>query len=290
MPAKNLITQTISLLNTDHVQLDCNWNYKNVISPYHRIYYIDKGEAFIEDRFNSLKLEPGFIYIIPSYTLCNLVCSTYLSQYFVQFFEESSNGSSFFGNAHFVYKTPAREIDIINFKRLIEINPGRGLDRSDDPKIYESPIYYTYYQKLNEIQSHSDFIETQGILLQLISRFSIIGQFHTEQHGNIPLKMLDAIRYISINLHQEISVKMLAEQYSCNAEHFSRLFLRHVGIRPQAYIIQKRIDRAKHMMSSQAISLGEIAERTGFGSLSSFSRVFKQETGFSPRAYKNNNH
>ncbi|MES2484520.1 MAG: AraC family transcriptional regulator, partial [Bacteroidota bacterium] len=226
MQAKRILKQSISLLNTDYVQLDLRWNYKNVISPYHRIYFIDDGEGTIEDTEKTLTLEAGYLYIIPSYTLCNLACESFLSQFFVQFFEESSDGTSIFGNAHFVYKVAAREIDIINFRRLIELNPDRGLDRSDNPEIYEKHSYYEKYQSLNDLQSHSDFIETQGILLQLISRFSMPEQYY-QKRPDIPVKMLDAVRFITINFHRELSVRLLADRYNCNPQYFSRLFEQH---------------------------------------------------------------
>ena len=286
MRAKRILKQSLSLLNTDYVKLDYKWNYKNVISPYHRIYFIDGGSGTVEDSGNIFTLEAGYLYIVPSYTLCNLVCESFLSQYFVQFFEESQDGTSLFDNSHFVYKIAAREIDIINFKRLVEINPGRGLDRSDDPEIYEKHSYYQKYQALNDLQSYSDFIETQGILLQLISRFSKPKQYDTVKAKDNPNKILDSIRFISVNLQQELSVNFLAERYNCNTNYFSRLFEKHMGIRPQAYIIQKRIERAKHMIYSGSLSLTDVAERTGFGSLSRFSKAFKKETGQSPSDYK----
>lgn len=287
MQAKRILKQSISLLNTDYVKLDSKWNYKNVISPYHRIYYIDDGLGKIEDTEKTLTLEPGYLYIIPNYTLCNLACDNFLSQYFVQFFEESTDGTSIFGNNNFVFKLAVREIDVLNFKRLLELNPGRGLDRSDDPIIYEKHSYYKKYQELNDLQSYSDFIETQGILLQLISRFSMPEQFN-HKTKDVPVKILDAIRFISINLHKELSINFLADRYNCNNQYFSRLFEQHMGIRPQAYIIHKRIERAKHMISSGTLSLTDIAERTGFGSLASFSKSFKNETGRSPRSYRKN--
>lgn len=206
----------------------------------------------------------------------------------MQFFEESPDSSSIFGNAHFVFKVAARDIDVMNFKRLIELNPGRGLDRSDDPKIYEKHSYYLQYQQLNDLQSHSDFLETQGILLQLISRFSAPEQYYKESK-NIPVKILDAIRFIAINIHQKLNVQLLADRYNCSCQHFSRLFEQHMGIRPQAYIIQKRIERAKHMMVFGTLALGDIAELSGFESLSSFSKSFKLETGQSPRMYRKEN-
>lgn len=286
MISGRVLKYTISLLNVDHVQLDSRWNYKNVISPYHRIYYIDDGEGEISDTEKSLKLERGYLYIIPSYTLCDLRCKEHMSQYFVQFFEESTSGTSLFGNARFIFKVAAEEIDILNFKRLIKINPGRGINRSNDPKIYEKSAYYREYQALNHLQSQSDFLETQGILLQLIARFSAPEMFYKRNYADIPAKVLDAMRFISINLHQELSVSLLADRYNLHAQYFSRLFEQHTGVGPQAYIMQKRIERARYMILSGSASYTEIAELTGFKGLSSFSRAFKNETGLSPSSFR----
>jgi AraC family transcriptional regulator len=162
---KRVPHSTFSLLNVDYVKLTSKWDYQNVISPYYRIYYIDEGLGEISDQLYSLKLEPGYLYIIPSFTLCNLHCNEYLRQYFVQFFEDSVNGSSLFSQSRTVLKIKATQMDIDLFKRMLEINPGRGINRSDNPKIYEKNIFYKEYQELNNRQSLASYLETQGILL-----------------------------------------------------------------------------------------------------------------------------
>lgn len=124
---KRVLRHTFSMLNVDYVKLGTRWNYKNVISPYHRIYYIDEGDGEISDTEKTVRLEAGYLYFIPSFTLCNLICHGYLSQYFVQFFEESPDGTTLFTNSRAVFKVKASEIDIVNFQRLVAINPGRGI-------------------------------------------------------------------------------------------------------------------------------------------------------------------
>ncbi|WDF57289.1 helix-turn-helix domain-containing protein [Mucilaginibacter sp. KACC 22063] len=283
---KRVLRHTFSLLNTDHVKLDRRWNYKNVISPYHRIYYIDEGEGEISNMETALKLEAGYLYIIPSFTLCNLTCQSYLSQFFVQFFEESSDGISMFANNRSLFKVKANEIDVINFKRLVTINPGRGINRSDNPRIYEKNVFYKEYQDLNNQQNMADFLETQGLLLQLVARFATAEVFKQKEVRYIPVKILDSISYISVSLHLPLSVSLLAERANLNPEYFSRLFQEFTGIRPLAYINEKRIERAQYLVVTSPMTYSEIAEQTGFESLSHFSRNFKQITGLCPRAYK----
>lgn len=283
---KRALKHTFTLLNVDHVKLDSRWNYKNVISPYFRLYYIDGGEGEISDVSAKIRLEPGFLYIIPSFTLCNLVCPNNLSQYFVQFFEESSDGISLFENNRSVIKVKATELDILNFARLLEINPGRGINRSDNPRVYEKNIFYNEYQDLNNLQSMSTFVETHGILLQLVSRFLTQETFKYKDGGHVPVKILNAISYIQLNLGRDLSVTNLAKRANLHTDYFSRLFHQHTGERPVKYIHEKRIERAQYLIVTTQMTFSEIATQTGFENVFYFSKIFKKITGMSPGNYK----
>ncbi|QNK61134.1 helix-turn-helix transcriptional regulator [Pedobacter sp. PAMC26386] len=283
---KRVLQNTFSLLNVDYVKLSSKWNYRNVISPYYRIYYIDGGSGEISDQLHSLQLEPGYLYIIPSFTLCNLQCNNYLSQYFVQFFEESVDGTSLFARSRIVSKIKATTADIDLFKRLLEINPGRGINRSDDPKVYEKNIFYKEYQELNNRQSLACYLQTQGILLQLVGRL-LYSQLHLRQEAHqTPVKIAETVSYILVNLHQELSVKALASRVNQHPDYFSRLFKTFTGERPVTYILGKRIERAQYLLATSRFTASEIAAQTGFDNLSYFSKSFKKLTGMSPGAYK----
>ncbi|HTN36354.1 MAG TPA: AraC family transcriptional regulator [Arachidicoccus sp.] len=287
---KRVLQYTFSLLNVDYVQLTSRWNYRNVISPYYRIYYINAGSGEISDFERTVKLEPGFLYIIPSFTLCNLSCKNALSQYFVQFFEESPHGISMFANNRSVLKIEASEIDIQLFNRLLEINPGRGINRSDNPKVYEKDIYYNEYQELNNKQSLGANIETQGILMQFVARFLNLNRDTVHNEHVIPIKIIEALNYILANLQRELSVAHLASMVHQNVDYFSRQFKEYTGMRPVVYINEKRIERAQYLMATSQMSLSEICDHTGFEHLSYFSNTFKKLTGMSPRNYKKQLH
>lgn len=283
---KRALKHTFTLLNVDHVKLDARWNYKNVISPYFRLYYIDEGEGEISDVSAKIRLEPGFLYLIPSFTLCNLVCPNHLSQYFVQFFEESSDGISLFENNRSILKVKASQIDILNFTRLLEINPGRGINRSDNPRVYEKSIFYKEYQELNNLQNMSTFTETHGILLQLVSRFLTQEIFKYTDGSHVPAKILNAISYIQLNLGRDLSVTQLAKRANLHTDYFSRLFQQHTGERPVKYIHEKRTERAQYLMVTTQMTFSEIATQTGFENVFYFSKIFKKITGMSPGNYK----
>ncbi|TSJ36492.1 helix-turn-helix transcriptional regulator [Mucilaginibacter corticis] len=283
---KRVLKHNFSLLNVDHADLDIKWNYKNVISPYYRLYYIDAGEGELSDVTTTLQLEPGYLFIIPSFTLCNLSCQNYLSQYFIQFFEESSDGISLFANNRSIMKVKATDVDIQNFIRLLQINPGRGINRSDNPSIYEKDIFYKEYRELNNQQSMSTFLETQGIILQLVSRFLMQGVFKHNEENQIPVKILDAISHIQLNLHKALSVSELSKRANQNSDYFSRLFQQHTGERPVNYINEKRIERAQYLIVTTQMTFAQIAASTGFENVFYFSKIFKKITGMAPGKYK----
>lgn len=288
--SKRLLRHNFSLLHVDHVKLNNKWNYANVLSPYFRIYYIDEGEGSISTAQEKIKLEQGYLYIIPSFTLCHLSCDSYLSQYFLHFFEESADGISLFEYNRRVMKVRSLEIDNATFERLLRLNPGRGINRSDNPKVYEKNIYYRDYQELNNTVNESVFIETQGIILQFISRFLSSNTFRVVQREPVPLKILESIRYIQLNLSQNLTVSFLAKTANLHQDYFSRLFYRFTGERPLGYIHMKRIERAQYLIATTNLPYIEIAEETGFENVPHFSKIFKKVTSLTPGEYKKRNH
>jgi AraC-like DNA-binding protein len=285
MMNRRLLKHSFSLLHIDHVQLTSKWNYKNVISPYYRLYYIDEGEGTVSNSQVNLKLEPGHLYLIPSYTLCNLYCPSHLSQYFIQFFEESPDGLSLFQHHRTLMKVQASDIDAANFKRMLQINPGRGINRSDNPKVYEKNEYYREYEDLNNRTTDAAYMETQGILLQLLSRFLPSGSSAKSEEA-IPSKVLDAMSYIQLHLKEALTIAQLAQRANQNHDYFSRVFLQFTGERPLQYIHAKRIERAQYLIATTNMMYAEIATETGFSSLPHFSRIFKKVTGITPDNYR----
>ena len=286
---KSIFKYSFSLLHVDYVKLNHNWNYNNVISPYYRLYYIDDGTGFISDSTDRLTLEPGNLYLIPSFTICNLNCDAYLSQYFIQFFEESPDGISLFNNNRSVMKIPASEIDVMLIKRLLHSNPGRGINRSDNPKVYEKEAYYKEYQSLNnEMKTHQKF-ENQGILLQLISRFLSSKDFKINNSQSVPSKILNTMSYVQLHLDENLTVAQLAKRVNQNQDYFSKQFLIHTGQRPLNYIHEKKIERAQYLIATTDNTFLEIAMNTGFSNLPHFSKIFKQIVSLTPGEYRQQN-
>lgn len=287
--SKSTFKYSFSLLHIDYVKLNNNWNFNNVISPYYRLYYIDEGIGSISNSSDKLILEPGYLYLIPSFTICNLNCEEYLSQYFIQFFEESPDGISLFNQNRNVIKLAATETDIVLIKQMLQGNPGRGINRSNNPKVYEKEAYYKEYQSLNnELKPHLKF-ENQGILLLLISRFLNTKYFKLNTPQSTPSKILDTMSYVQLHLSENLTVAELAQRVNQSQDYFSKQFLIHTGQRPLNYIHEKKIERAQYLIATTDKTFLEIAMDTGFSNLPHFSKIFKQIVSLTPGEYRHQN-
>ncbi len=275
-----------SLLNTDYVSLNKSWDYKNVISPFYRLYLIDGGRGTLSNPEQSLRLEKGFLYLIPSFTLVNQTCPFRLSQYYIHFIEDTPDGSSMFSYSRKLMRVKATAADLACFRRLLWLNPGRDLRRSDNPQVYEKTTVLKSFRETNAQLPLSIVIETQGLIQVLLSRFLSHELFDTGKNMPIPSAILECMNYILTHLSSSITVEELAGRANLSTDYFSKSFYRHTGLRPLQYIHQKRIERARFLILTTALPFEAIAAETGFESLSYFARVFKATTGQAPGAYR----
>lgn len=100
-------------------------------------------------------------------------------------------------------------------------------------------------------------------------------------------QMISRIKqYIDQHLDEELSEKDLAEQLYVTSSHFSRLFKQEEGIGCREYIIARRLERAKNLLSSSDLRVGSIAAAVGYKDVNYFSASFKKYTGQAPGEYR----
>ena len=82
--------------------------------------------------------------------------------------------------------------------------------------------------------------------------------------------------------HEQWPVDRLASISGVSEAHFARSFKEAFGVPPHRYLLTRRIERAKAMLRDTGLSITEIAFQTGWDSLGTFGRTFKDVTGESP--------
>lgn len=82
--------------------------------------------------------------------------------------------------------------------------------------------------------------------------------------------------------HEEWPVTRLARVSGVSEAHFARSFKDAFGVPPHRYLLTRRIERAKALLRDTDLSITDIAFQTGWNSLGTFGRVFRDITGESP--------
>lgn len=111
-----------------------------------------------------------------------------------------------------------------------------------------------------------------------------IEQKHTEQEKPYHPVVSQALSALSVDSPPEIAA--LAAQLGVSHAYLIRLFKRFLGQTPQAFVIGRRMERARALLLDTAYSIQEIAQACGFENTYYFSNAFKKHTGLSPTAFR----
>ncbi len=99
-------------------------------------------------------------------------------------------------------------------------------------------------------------------------------------------RLVAVTNYIDSHRSEDMSVEQLAELAGFSKYHFERLFKSCMGISCYQYITKRRVMLAQELLGDTDLSVMDIALQSGFFSLSTFNRVFKEINGCSPTEYR----
>jgi AraC family transcriptional regulator len=130
-------------------------------------------------------------------------------------------------------------------------------------------------------------VESLGtaLLIRLARRF--VEHLPLPTSGGLSPERLRRVRdYVEAHLVDDLSLTMLADIACLSPYHFSRSFKQATGVGPQHYVIQRRIERAKHLLRQTRQPLALIAQEAGFADQSHLTQMFRREIGVTPGRFR----
>jgi AraC family transcriptional regulator len=100
------------------------------------------------------------------------------------------------------------------------------------------------------------------------------------------LKLKQLKDYIEDHLAEDLPIATLAALIPISQFHFARAFKAVVGEPPHRYIMQRRIERAKILLSVMDLSVAEVSYQTGFSNQSHFTAQFRKVIGMTPKQFR----
>jgi len=108
------------------------------------------------------------------------------------------------------------------------------------------------------------------------------GREPTSQDPQLLRRLLRAKDRMDAASHEEWPVPRLARVSGVSEAHFARSFKEAFGVPPHRYLLTRRLERATALLRDTNLSIIEIAFQTGWNSLGTFGRTFRDVTGESP--------
>lgn len=246
-----------------HTKVSSSWNEVNYTPDFNKLYFILEGEGYVKVNDRTYYPKPGELYLLPSNSIQSYgtISDNTFDKYWCHFTARIGN---------------------INLFQLIETSAYINvMDEALFKKQFEKLIYYLQNPNL------SSGFRVHSILLDFIAEF-------IEQSRHVKLKMatsptfykMNAILiYIEENLDENYSVEHLAKMANFHPNYFISVFKNFTGYTPIQYINRHRIEKAKHLLVMSDLNVSSISNSLGM-ELAYFSRMFREQTGFSPTSYR----
>jgi AraC family transcriptional regulator len=127
------------------------------------------------------------------------------------------------------------------------------------------------------------YTESLGLALAL----HLLGRYKSTvavQRGLSRIQLRRVTAYIENNIEQDLSLATLAHVAHLSASHFKTMFKRSTGFPVHEYVIRRRVDRAKNLLTRGDLAASQVAAEAGFSHQSHMARAMRRVLGVTPSA------
>jgi len=262
-------TNTRLYNNTDCEEYPIHWH-----TPM-EIIMVEKNNYSVKCSEVTYHLEEGDIF---------LICPCVLHSLY------ATEGQRYIFQAELRSAVQLQELDSL----LNRIAPCRLITSKNDPELY--PKVRTLMEEITQCYSQKVFLWELSIFSKLLELLILVGEhqlnhiegFHVgdRKEKEYVEKFTDICQYLHNHCTEELSLEQVAFISGFSKYHFARLFKQFAHVPFYKYVSLQRIAIAEQLLTNPQMSITDIALQCGFGSMSSFIRMFKLIKGHTPSAYR----
>ena len=105
--------------------------------------------------------------------------------------------------------------------------------------------------------------------------------------GGLPgWRLRRVVDFMTENLGRDIGIEELVSRCGLSRAQFFRAFRQSTGQTPHRYLVGLRLDRAKLLLETEDLSVGDVTRAVGMGANAGFARLFQQRFGAQPARYR----
>lgn len=107
----------------------------------------------------------------------------------------------------------------------------------------------------------------------------------TKRHQTTAI-LLDVCNYIAKNCHEKLSLDDIAAYSGYSKYHFARIFKSFSGMNLHEFCMRQRISLCERLLADRSLAITEVALQSGFDSIATFNRIFKQYENVTPTQFR----
>ena len=144
------------------------------------------------------------------------------------------------------------------------------------------PLSDLYIRRIEDCRSST---QLQELSVEILDDY--IRRVHQiKVQSGISAQILTCCSQISLHPEETPDLEQLAKKYGYTPYYFSKKFKQETGMTLRDYAIKQKIEKAKHLLTENAMSISDISAYLGFTSQSYFGSVFRKYTGTTPSKYQ----
>lgn len=261
------------------------WNFKSVISPFSRLWLVLAGRAVVRHHGRKFTLAPGRLHLVPPFTAHDCACAGRLDHFHLHLVARLPTGLDLFSLLDCPFQLPAPPDAEKFFQRLEALCPDRKLP-CFDPAREEYRRFPAAAARGGHDLPAADWLETNGILAQLISPFLREAKVQETIHARVARQFLAVQEFISARHREPILLGHLAKVAGLHPTYFSDRFQKLVGERPLEYLMRCRLERAQFLLLTSPAPVKQVADAVGIPDAAYFTRAFTRFWRVSPTQYR----
>lgn len=126
---------------------------------------------------------------------------------------------------------------------------------------------------------------SQALIIQLFHIFNRQARRDIRFDAYFPQNVVEIQKYLDEHFTEVSTVSEVATHFFYSREYVSRLFKRHLNTTVADYVLKRRISHSQLLIAS-GLPLIDVCFQSGFGSVSTFIRAFRNITGMTPSVYR----
>lgn len=247
----------LDIVDGGYAHLDSVWSYHGVCSPYSRLYLVREGGGFVRAQGGEgAVLQPGRVCLIPASLTFDHWCDSYLEKLYFHFNLLLSDGGDLFARHGKILELP---LEVSEIDRL-------------------SALYRS--------ERAEDLIALHAALFALLARFieqEGLGALASKRYSSTISRVFPLLQH---DLSSKTTVRSLAQALNMSESTLTKRFRAEVGQPLGGYIDAMLLQRARRLLLTSDLTIGQISEQLRFCDQFYFSRYFRQRQGVTPSEYR----